>query len=61
MRIPTKDEIMLIKSIDPIWSYDEKYNNFYQIIGFHQIIIDTDTDLDNELELQSKNNKQGRR
>lgn len=49
MRIPTNEEIQWMQSIEPMWQYDEKYNNFYLMVGFRSIIIDTDDALDKEL------------
>ncbi len=50
MRIPTKEEIKWMEAIEPAWNYDERYNNFWQSIGGHSLIIDTNEDLDKELQ-----------
>jgi hypothetical protein len=49
MRIPTAEEIKWMGAIEPVWNYDERYNNFWQSIGGYCILITTDEDLDKEL------------
>ncbi len=50
MRIPSKEEIKWMESGEDVWNYDERWNNFWQAIGGHSLIIDTDESLDKELE-----------